>query len=75
VPSGRNLFREEEAHIAPGMKREEVEAVGLTCQKAAQPNVEAFLVPFDGPTNGRVDYEGRLPALTDLFNGLETQHC
>jgi len=74
VPSGRNPFREDEAHIACSLEREEIEAVGLACQKAAQPNVEAFLIPFDGPTNGRVDHEGRLPALTDLFNGFETQH-
>ena len=75
VPSGRNLFREDEAHIASGLKREEVEPITLSCQEAAQPNVEAFLVPFDGPTNSRVDHEGRLPALTDLFNCIETQHC
>ncbi len=75
VPSGRSALREDEAHIASPLEREEIEAVGLACQKAAQPNVEAFLVPFDGPANGRVDHEGRLPALADLFNGIETQHC
>jgi hypothetical protein len=75
VPSGRNPLREDEAYIASSLKREEVEPVRIACEKAAQPNVEAFLVSFESPTNGRVDHEGCLPALTDLFNGIETQHC
>ena len=75
VPSGRHSFREDEANIAGALEREEVEPIALSCQEAAQPNVEAFLVPFDGPANGRVDHKGRLPALTDFFNGIETQHC
>ena len=75
MPSGRNSFREDEANITAAPEREEVEPIGLSLQKAAEADIEAFLVPFDGPADGRVDHKGRPLALTDLFNGIETQHC
>jgi hypothetical protein len=56
------------------MKGEEVHAVGLSRQIAAQSDVEALLVSFDRAADRRVDDKCRLLALTDLFNGLKTQH-
>jgi hypothetical protein len=61
-------------HIAAILQRQEKDTVGLALQEAAQTNIEAFFVPFDGSTNSGMNDKGDALALADLFDTLETQH-
>jgi hypothetical protein len=74
VPSCGTTLREYKTDIAAIVERQEKDPVSLTLQKTAEPDIEALFVALHSPTDGRVKDKSDAFALTDLFDGPETQH-
>jgi len=72
VTSGRLPLRETQAHVITPVEREEVQAVRLTSEKAACPDVEALALRFDRPAETRMHDKRDALGFTDLFDLFDT---